>query len=119
MSGLDADRLAWAEALSAARGFAELAADGRTGDRDGFSIMAGRVRRLKATRFPLRAFGAQAAAEAFLVLGRAFVAAGPPGIVSLARGLAAVADDLIAMLDADTRAAFARSLRATGEDARG
>ncbi len=105
-------RKAWVAVLRAGRVLATLAAGGgRVGAQNVLELRAQLVR-LKAP-FPLRFVSARAGAEAFLIAARAFVAA--ECAPALARSVAALAEDLTDMLDAETRAAFARSCRAVGD----
>jgi len=107
------DRAAWAAVLGDARALCGVVAAGGAADRDSRALFAGAVIRLKAP-FPVRHASAETAAAAFLGLARGFVAAGFPA--ALAGFLAAGAQCLEAMIEAETRAAFAHSCRAAGED---
>lgn len=111
-------RKAWADLVAQAAAVAAVVEAGRPVELIEASTFAGRLIRLKAG-FPLRWPSAQAAAEAFLIVARAFVAGGakggghPPALAGfLAAGAACLAD----LLEGETRARFARSCAAVGGD---
>ncbi|MFZ5719222.1 MAG: hypothetical protein ACOY5Y_07110 [Pseudomonadota bacterium] len=112
-SPAEARRL-WGEALAWARAAADAAARGEVMTATERALLAGSIVRLKGCEFPLRFASATAAAAAFGALARTFVEAGHPP--ALAGFLAAGAECLAAMLEADKRAAFDRSCRVVGED---
>jgi hypothetical protein len=105
-------RKAWAPVLREALRLAALVEAGEVPSRDERALFAGRVIRLKAA-FPNGAASAQACAQAFVILARAASAGNWPA--PIAPFVAAGARALAELLDAETRAAFERSLRVTGE----
>lgn len=108
-------RRAWLELLARAVGMAAFAqtaeAEGRAIGKIEGAPFAGLVVRMRHA-FPLRHVSAQAAAEAFLILARASVAAGHPAWLAALMGEAARA--LAGQLQDETKAAFDRSCRAVG-----
>lgn len=104
-------RKAWVPVLAEAVVIAARMAAGAAVHRDDKALFAGKLIRLKAA-FPQRAVSAQALAEAFLILARANVGADWPAV--LAAPVRATAEALTELLDAETRAAFARSCAAVG-----
>lgn len=105
-------RKAWLPLLADARAVAAVVGGGGVWGKLQAAPFAHRVITLRAP-FPVRQVSARSLAEAFLIVARAFVANGHPP--ALARSLGALADDLGALIEAETRAAFAQSCRVTGE----
>lgn len=112
MSASSGERKAWTELLAEAAVIASVVGGGGKMNRDDLARWGGACWRLKAA-FPIPTANAQTCAKAFLLIARGFVPAGCP--VASAAFLAAGAACLTAMLEAETRAAFQRSCRATGE----
>lgn len=105
-------RRVWGLLLSEARVLAGMAAEGLVERRAG-DVLANLVSRPRPP-FPQKHVSAQAGAEAFLILARAFVAGG--FTPTLATFLREGAETLARLLDAETRAAFERSCAAAGRD---